>query len=141
MFGHPSGASPVVAMGTDIPVFIGPLPTGEPTSLRSVSTPDQGGMGWKHPVLLIFFIYFFINCFTVHSLLSLLFKLYRSSSNRRPLQCVLGVSFCLFLKKNCLWDSFVKHCRDWVQLPAKDVFFLGGETEFASLTGFIRSGF
>ena len=94
MFGHASGASPVVAMGSrsgrlngvSTPVFIGLLPTGEPTSLRSVSTPDQGGMGWKHPVLLIFFIYFFINCFTVYLLLSLLFKLYRSlGSNILPL--------------------------------------------------------
>ena len=76
--------------GVSTPVFIGLLPTGEPTSLRSVSTPDQGGMGWKHPVLLIFFIYFFINCFTVHSLLSLLFKLYRSlGSNRGDMVCEL----------------------------------------------------
>ena len=93
VYGHVSGATPVVATGSrsgwlngfSTPVFIGPLPTGEPTSLRSVSTPDQGGTRWKHPVLLIFFIYFFINCFTVHSLLSLLFKLYRSSSNILPL--------------------------------------------------------
>ena len=47
--------------GTDIP--------------RSVPVPDQDGYGMETSRSLIF-IYFFINYSTVHSLLSLLFKLY-----------------------------------------------------------------
>ena len=50
---------------------------------RSVPVSDQDGYGMETSRSLIF-IYFFVNCFTEHSRLSLLFKLYRSSSNIPP---------------------------------------------------------
>lgn len=61
------------------------LLTGGNDIARSVPVPDQDRYGMETSRSLIF-IYFFINCFTVHSLLSLLFKLYRSSSNTQVMK-------------------------------------------------------